>query len=196
VDDRDADKWEPLVAVADLAGGDWPARARAACLVLCAPTDADDATLGERLLCELLPVYAALLTRARTTYGWDVDWVPSQWLVDGLVALDDAPWGDLRGKPLNQRVLARLLRPYGVKPTTKRLGVATPRCYERADLHEAWVRYCPVVDPTHQGETGETGETSGQNPWSDRFQSMNGPSATGVKQPTSSTPSTPEARTR
>ena len=30
-EDRAADVWEPLVAIADAAGGDWPARARKAC---------------------------------------------------------------------------------------------------------------------------------------------------------------------
>ncbi|MFF0293056.1 DUF3631 domain-containing protein [Kitasatospora sp. NPDC004614] len=32
VTDRQADVWEPLLAVADAAGGHWPARARAACI--------------------------------------------------------------------------------------------------------------------------------------------------------------------
>jgi hypothetical protein len=159
VDDRDADKWEPLLAVADLAGGDWPMRGRAACVALCAPADADDSTLGERLLCELLGVYAGALNSLRTAYGPLIDAVPSQTLVDGLVALEDSPWGDLHGVKLNQRMLARLLRPYGVKPVTKRIGSSTPRCYERADLHEAWIRYCPVVGPTHGTETGETTAT-------------------------------------
>lgn len=40
LDNRDRDMWEPLIAIADLAGGDWPARIRRACRVL---------VLGERL---------------------------------------------------------------------------------------------------------------------------------------------------
>jgi Protein of unknown function (DUF3631) len=32
VEDRPADVWEPLLAIADAAGGDWPKRAREACL--------------------------------------------------------------------------------------------------------------------------------------------------------------------
>ena len=35
-EDRAADTWEPLIAVADLADGDWPARARKAAIVLTA----------------------------------------------------------------------------------------------------------------------------------------------------------------
>ena len=34
VEDRAADTWEPLVIIADLAGGHWPAGARAACLAM------------------------------------------------------------------------------------------------------------------------------------------------------------------
>ena len=39
VEDRAADTWEPLVAVADLAGGDWPELARHAAIVLTADHD-------------------------------------------------------------------------------------------------------------------------------------------------------------
>ena len=56
VEDRAADTWEPLVAVADLAGGDWPARARRAALALTAEDDSDT-TLGARLLADLRDVF-------------------------------------------------------------------------------------------------------------------------------------------
>src|SRR6266700_225686 len=49
VEDRAADTWEPLIAVADLAGGTWPARARMAAVALTAEDDTDT-TLGARLL--------------------------------------------------------------------------------------------------------------------------------------------------
>ena len=42
VEDRAADTWEPLIAVADLAGGDWPERARAACLAMAGDEPDDD----------------------------------------------------------------------------------------------------------------------------------------------------------
>ncbi|MFJ2719149.1 tyrosine-type recombinase/integrase [Streptomyces sp. NPDC087437] len=54
VTDRPADVWEPLLAVADAAGGHWPARARAACLeLISAAHDNDEASLGVRLLTDL-----------------------------------------------------------------------------------------------------------------------------------------------
>src|SRR5690606_31975033 len=50
-EDRAADVWEPLVAIADLAGGDWPERARHACKVLSGVSnDPEEGTAGERLL--------------------------------------------------------------------------------------------------------------------------------------------------
>lgn len=56
VEDRAADTWEPLIAVAELAGGDWPARARKAALALRAEDDTDT-TVGARLLGDLRDVF-------------------------------------------------------------------------------------------------------------------------------------------
>ena len=56
VEDRAADTWEPLIAIADLAGGDWPARARKAAIALTAEDDTDT-TLGARLLADLRDVF-------------------------------------------------------------------------------------------------------------------------------------------
>ena len=57
-EDRAADVWEPLVAIADAAGGDWPDRARKACQELTgAASEADDGTAGERLLADLRGVF-------------------------------------------------------------------------------------------------------------------------------------------
>jgi hypothetical protein len=55
-EDRTADVWEPLVAIADAAGGDWPARARKACEIVAAEAaDPRDGTAGERLLADQRP---------------------------------------------------------------------------------------------------------------------------------------------
>ena len=108
VEDRDADKWESLVAVADLAGCDWPRRAREACRAMCAAageTATEDATLGERLLRDLREVLG------------ETEAAPTQWLLERLYALEESPWRDLHGRPLDDRGLARLLRLYEVRST-------------------------------------------------------------------------------
>jgi Protein of unknown function (DUF3631) len=60
-----------------------------------------------------------------------------------LIDLEEAPWGDLKGKPLDERGLANRLRAYGVKSKTIRLGTATAKGYRREDLHDVWLRYLP-----------------------------------------------------
>jgi Protein of unknown function (DUF3631) len=56
VEDRAADTWEPLIAIADPADGDWPARARKAAIALNAEDDTDT-TLDARLLADLRDVF-------------------------------------------------------------------------------------------------------------------------------------------
>jgi hypothetical protein len=138
--DRPADVWEALLAIADLAGGAWPTRARKAALELNAARVDADPSLGIALLRDLRAV-------------WDGKGsMPTERLLELLCALEESPWGDLRGKPLDARGLARRLKPYEVRPTTIRVGDATPKGYRREDLADAWSRYLP--------DTPETGATS------------------------------------
>ncbi|GGO55301.1 hypothetical protein GCM10012287_46260 [Streptomyces daqingensis] len=141
VSDRPADVWEPLLAVADAAGGHWPERARAACLTLIkAAQEGDEASLGVRLLTDL---------RDRVFCG--VDRMPTAAILEVLLGLDDAPWGDLTddGKPLTSRGLSKLLKQYvrpdntPIRPRGIRVGSGTPKGYYAEDLSDAWARYCP-----------------------------------------------------
>jgi hypothetical protein len=131
VTDRAADVWEPLLMVADLAGGDWPRRAREACTAFVAGARDDSASTGTRLLEDL-----------RTVFG-NADALPTQVIRDRLHALDEAPWGEWYGHQLTARELAKLLSPYGVRPRRIRAEDVTTgaRGYTRADLHDAWARY-------------------------------------------------------
>jgi hypothetical protein len=133
--DRAEDVWEPLLAVADLAGGDWPDRARQAAKALSAEADAGaaDESLSMRLLADLAVVFG------------DHDKLPTSAILDRLHGLDESPWNSL-GKPprpLDANGLADRLRLFGVSPTAIRLGASTPRGYYRANLADAWTRYLP-----------------------------------------------------
>lgn len=130
VEDRAADTWEPLIAVADLAGGDWPARARQAATVLTAEDDTDT-SLSARLLADL-----------RDVFGGE-DKLHGETILAELRKIDEAPWDDYFGHPLNARDLARLLKPYGVSATDVKIGGATKRGYRREHLHDPWNRYLP-----------------------------------------------------
>lgn len=131
VSDRPADVWEPMLTVAELAGGDWPERARAACVAFVTGSRDDTASVGVRLLGDIRGVFG------------DAPVLASAALLDALHRMDEAPWGDWYGHQLTNRELARMLKPYGIKSTKVRIGESTPRGYRREDFQDAWSRYLP-----------------------------------------------------
>ena len=150
IQDRDADVWEPLIAVADAVGGDWPVRARAAAVALVAESKDREPSLGMRLLADV-----------RAAFG-SADEMTSKAILTALHAMEEAPWKDIKGKPLDERGLANRLRQYGVKSKVIRIGTATPRGYTRADLHDAWMRYLPPI--AARSATSATSATSVERP--------------------------------
>ncbi len=103
LNDRAADIWEPLLALADLAGGEWPEKARQAAVGLNARAQ-EGSPIGALLL-DIFIIF--------TTLG--VDRTFSQKLVEDLKQLAERPWMELcRGKEINEWWLAKQLHPYGV----------------------------------------------------------------------------------
>jgi hypothetical protein len=66
-------------------------------------------------------------------------------LLERLQALEESPWADLRGRPLDARGLANQLGAYGVKSTKVKTGGKSLNGYRREDLHDVWLRYVPAV---------------------------------------------------
>lgn len=148
LDDRAQDAVEPLLAIADLAEGEWPDRIRRAVVELHAGRELDDESAGVRLLADVRAMFDAR----------DVDRLASTVMLDALHRLDEAPWGDWYGKPLSARKLAQMLRPYGVQPRTVRFDDATARGFLREQFEEAWDRYIPVSPPSiRHSDTNGTG---------------------------------------
>jgi phage/plasmid primase-like uncharacterized protein len=127
--DRPADVWEALLAVADAAGGDWPSRARVAAVTLVADAIGGQGSLGVRLLADLRTVFAGKPA------------LPTVDILAALLVLDEAPWGDLKGKPLDPRRLANFLRPYGVTSKNVRIEGDILKGYTAEDLFDPWQRY-------------------------------------------------------
>ncbi len=156
--DGPAEVWEPLIAVADAAGGAWPDRARKACLALCAVAASRRASLGVRLLADLRAIFGSadalhtetILERLRRGVSGD-----NEPVLDA-----DAPWNDLQGKPLGERGLATMLRKYEVKAVKVKVAGRALQGYRREHLWDAWQRYLPSehfaqeVEPTEPAEPG------------------------------------------
>jgi hypothetical protein len=133
--DRASDVWEPLLAIADLAGGEWPGRARQAALDLCAVGAVDDDSTGVQLLAAIRDKF----TDERMACSA---------LVEVLNADDQLPYGGWNdGKGLTTRELGRKLAPFDIKAKTIRLvGDVRANGYEREQFADAWERYLPIPE--------------------------------------------------
>jgi hypothetical protein len=137
LNDRQADNWRPLLAIADLAGGEWPARARAAARAL-STTDEDADTIGVQLLAAVKLAFGT----ARQ--------ISTDNLLKHLHAMSEAPWGEYgrQRKPITPRQLAGLLRPFGIASGTIRESeISTPKGYRREQFESAWDRYLSATTP-------------------------------------------------
>jgi hypothetical protein len=145
LNDRAADIWEPLLALADLAGGDWPDLARQAALGLAAATPENN-PVGSLLL----DIFILFSTTAQ-------DRIFTRDLLDALnTKFTDRPWMESRnGKQITEMWLANQLRPFGISPRTLRADDSVAKGYLREDFTEAFRRYIPkseleslLADPT------------------------------------------------
>jgi len=124
LENRSADNWRHMLAVADLAGDDWPTRAREVARLLSPRADLEK---GEELLTRMKDVFdrgpddklsSADICRRLNESGDEGDY-PS--------------WKPTR--------LARELKPFGIYPKGIRVGDKTPKGYERSQFQDAWSRY-------------------------------------------------------
>jgi hypothetical protein len=147
IEDRNADVWEALLAVADLAGADWPERARVAAVTHVTDSKAATLSLGVRLLADMRDIFG------------DRDAMSTEDILKALRNIEDAPWSDLRGKELDARGLANRLRRYEITRSDVRIGDWHGKGYKRGDLWDAWTRYLPAVtapdDVTTEINTGD-----------------------------------------
>ncbi|WP_396204017.1 DUF3631 domain-containing protein [Gemmatimonas sp.] len=148
VDGRQAQVWEPLLALADVAGADWPALARTACAhfvaSLKAAEPADDRV---RLLADLRCYFREHPEKRAAS---------SDELLRYLTEDETRGWAEYRGgKGLTAAGLGRLLKPFGLRPILSRSDASTPsgrgRVWVRAELEPVWDRLAPSSDNEQMG---------------------------------------------
>lgn len=104
LNDRAQDNWEPLLAIADYAGGDWPQLARQAALKL-SGSEQEAVSLSAELLADIREVFEQKR----------VERIGTADLLDALIEDDLKPWATYnRGKPMTPRQLAKRLDEYGI----------------------------------------------------------------------------------
>jgi hypothetical protein len=135
LNDRAADIWEPLLVLADLAGGQWPAWGREAAVKLGAQNREPDPLGG--LLLQLLMCFQ----------GYRRDRVFSRDLVKELNLSLEKPWAEARnGKRVDELWLAQQLRPYGVRPRSIWIQDMGGKGYLYKDLKPLFMRYISAAE--------------------------------------------------
>jgi hypothetical protein len=147
--DRAQEAWDPLLAIADLAGGDWPERAKQAAVALATgAVDASDEAHGHLLLVALRAIFPPALTAEAVASGASEPALTSKAICDKLCADEELPFGGYGdGNGIAPRSLARLLKPYRIRPRNVRVGLGQAKGYTRDQFTEMWERYAPVVPP-------------------------------------------------
>ncbi|GIF16605.1 hypothetical protein Ate01nite_66370 [Actinoplanes teichomyceticus] len=152
LEDRAADTWEPLIAVADLAGRSWPERARKAALALNAAREGDT-EFSDRL---------RVLIDCRTVFG-NFDSLPSTVLLERLKALPESPWADYNNSTgLTSMKLSSLLREYEITSQNIRFPppIGQVKGFHREAFTDAWQRYCPPADSSEPGGPSQPSQSS------------------------------------
>ena len=149
MEDREGDISVPLLAIADHAGAAWAERGRQALLALFKlATEAEaSAETGVLLLTDIRAIFAEK----------GASRVPSVDLCAALGEMETRPWPEWKaGKPITPTQLARLLKPFKVRPVTYRQpGGPLAKGYQKDHFSEAWGRYVPPsathgdIEPKH-----------------------------------------------
>lgn len=135
---RVADNWRPLFAIAQLAGGEWPRLVREAFNIM-KGNDLETENAGVKLLSDIQQYFKSK----------KADVVASKDLVEYLHTVEESAWNEYGRlqKPITTNQAARLLRPFGIRPGTKREANETFKGYYLDQFTDAFERYIPQAHP-------------------------------------------------
>jgi hypothetical protein len=136
--DRRRDNFTPLWRVAQLLGGAWPDRIASAYIASSHAAEDDDEPASVLMLRDLMEKFGV---------HRDATALPSCDLVFALIEMEERPWSDWRhGRPITAQSIAKLMKPFGVRPSNTRIRGQVVKAYHRADIHAAFIRYVPQPD--------------------------------------------------
>jgi hypothetical protein len=136
LDDRGQDIAEPLLAIADVAGGDWAEKSRGAMVkIRLAMQKTDSASDHELLLSDIHEIFGKVRPR-----------IYSEDLIEKLLKREESPWASMR---LTTHKLGRMLHQFSEYPGGPRIGSQRMRIgkgpqrrgYTRKQFEDAWKRY-------------------------------------------------------
>jgi putative DNA primase/helicase len=152
LNDRAQDNWEPLLAIADVAGVTWPDLAKKAALKL-SGVDSPTMSTGTELLADIKEVFEHKLVSKISTAD----------LIAALCDDDEKVWATYnRGKPVSPRQIAKRLGDFGIKSKNVRIGYGQAKGFEFEQFQEAFARYLspPPENPSQASQTPEASNSS------------------------------------
>lgn len=137
LNDRAQDNWEPLLAIADVAGGDWSNLARHAALKL-SGAESDAMSIGVELLADIQEIFDT--KKIERIFTAD--------LIQALCEDDEKPWATYnRGKAIAPRQVSSRLAGYSIKSKDIRIGYTNKKGFLIEDFQEAFNRYLRLPTP-------------------------------------------------
>jgi hypothetical protein len=130
---------EPLIHIADVIGGPWPARARVA---IAAAFELADSSLSLQILQDV---------RTCFQINRNPDYLATRDLLKALAEFDDRPWASW--SRTSGKRLASLLQPFGIRSVTIKIAPDQGiKGYRLEHLQDAWDRYLPTLSPVTQSD--------------------------------------------
>jgi hypothetical protein len=135
LNDRAADAWEPLFAIADLVGERWSVRARHTSIILMRATEDDAQAIEVILLADLRELFV------------DTKVLFTEEILSALRSREDRPYAEFqRGQPITSNQLANLLKPYGIRTNKNvRRGTVTRKGFKAEEFADVFARYLPLL---------------------------------------------------
>lgn len=136
IDNRAADNWEALFAIADIAGGEWPSLANKAALALIKGKE-PVVSIGVEMLADIQQIFETKR----------IDKIRTVELVQALCDDSEAAWATYnQGKQASPRQISKILEEYQIKPKTIRFRhKGTAKGYELGCFQDAFARYLHIL---------------------------------------------------
>lgn len=151
LNDRAQDNWEPLLAIADIAGGSWPENTRKAALKI-SFNDESTESINTELLADIQEIFVKK----------SAERIGSSELIKALCEDEDKPWATFnRGFPIKPSQIAKRLKGFGI--TSKNIRASQHivlKGYEQSQFREAFERY--LTQPENDATTATELQPSNQ----------------------------------
>lgn len=146
--DRMADNFEPLLAIAELAGQEWLEKAKKALLAIAGEV-LDEASIASSLLMDI-----------REAFQIHGPKLFSEKIMTHLTQDKEKRWATYNnGKPITQRQIANILKNFDIHSYTIRIGHETLKGYEHRQFTDAFERYLPPIPDTNVTTSQMNGDT-------------------------------------